>query len=190
VETNLEKYKNALDKLIEEGGLLFDAMKSECSPDEFEKQSKEIDGEYLDYKKIVPNFLMEYQSWYSEALMCVKQLLPDRIKDFTELYRSTIRRKEINLENYTVSDYLQGFTVKLGGQIIKKEYAAIPKFIQQWNILTSIKKRFESSLFDIKQLAQADLFDSELDAARELNEKGFTRLVEPGQLQESFWNAI
>jgi len=45
----------------------------------------------------------------------------------------------------------------------------------QIGILKSCEKRFESSLFDIKQLLQADIFDSELDAARELNKKGFLR---------------
>jgi len=35
--------------------------------------------------------------------------------------------------------------------------------------------RFESVLFDIKQLVQADLFDSEIDTARELLKKGFDR---------------
>ena len=49
--------------------------------------------------------------------------------------------------------------------------AAIPRFRQQLNIVSSVKKRFESSLFDIRQLVQADLFDSELDAAKELNKK-------------------
>ena len=59
-------------------------------------------------------------------------------------------------------------------KIVGKE-AAIPRFHQQLIILKSAKGRFESSLFDIKQLLQSDLFDSELEAAKELNNKGFTR---------------
>ena len=42
-------------------------------------------------------------------------------------------------------------------------------------ILKSVSKRFESSLFDIQNLVQADLFDSELDAAKELLKNKFTR---------------
>ena len=42
-------------------------------------------------------------------------------------------------------------------------------------ILESVKGRFESSLFDIRQLVQAYLFDSELDAAKELAKNKFTR---------------
>ena len=53
--------------------------------------------------------------------------------------------------------------------------AAIPHFRQQLSILKSVKARFESSLFDIRQLVQADLFDSELAAAKELAKHKFNR---------------
>ena len=53
--------------------------------------------------------------------------------------------------------------------------AAIPRFSQQLSLVKSIGERFRSSLFDIRQLAQADLFDSELDAAKELAKNKFTR---------------
>ena len=53
--------------------------------------------------------------------------------------------------------------------------AALPRFLQQLSIVMSIRERFRSSLFDIRQLAQADLFDSELDAAKELAKNKFTR---------------
>ena len=42
-------------------------------------------------------------------------------------------------------------------------------------ILKSAEKRIESSLFDIKQLVQADLFDSELGATTELLKNKFVR---------------
>lgn len=63
----------------------------------------------------------------------------------------------------------RGYETKVGPE------AAISQFEQQIAIVKSVKKRFESKLFDIKQLTQADVFDSELDSARELNKKGFTR---------------
>jgi hypothetical protein len=46
---------------------------------------------------------------------------------------------------------------------------------QQLAILKSVKARFDSSLFDIRALVQADLFDSELDAAEELVKHKFIR---------------
>ncbi len=53
--------------------------------------------------------------------------------------------------------------------------AAVPHFQQQLAILKSVRARFESSLFDIGQLVQADIFDSELDAAGELAKNKFAR---------------
>jgi hypothetical protein len=46
---------------------------------------------------------------------------------------------------------------------------------QQYLMVDGLKKRFESTLFDIRTLVQADLFDDELAAAEELNKKGFRR---------------
>ena len=54
---------------------------------------------------------------------------------------------------------------------------AIPHFRQQLAILKAVNARFESSLFDIRQLVQADLFDSELDTARELAKNKFSRVA-------------
>jgi hypothetical protein len=41
--------------------------------------------------------------------------------------------------------------------------------------MPTTRRRLESSLFDIRAIVQADLFDNELDAAEELNRKGFER---------------
>ena len=53
--------------------------------------------------------------------------------------------------------------------------SVLSKYEQQLNIVKSLKDRFESSLYDIKQLLQADLFDSEIAVAKELLKKGFVR---------------
>jgi len=53
--------------------------------------------------------------------------------------------------------------------------AAIPHFRQQLAIVKAAKSRFDSSLFEIRQLVQADLFDSELAAAEGLNKYKFAR---------------
>jgi len=46
---------------------------------------------------------------------------------------------------------------------------------QQLNILRSAQQRFKSSLFDIRQLVSADLYDSEIEAARPLVKSKFLR---------------
>lgn len=175
--SNLEKYKKDLDRLITDGDNLFHAIQFESHPTEFELQLKKVSKEkYGQFIKDLPSFRDKYQFWYSESLVVIKLLLPDRISDFIKLYEKPKTRKLIEYGNYVIEDYLQGLVVTSGfGDRKVGPEAAISQFQQQLNILKSVQKRFESSLFDIKQLVQADMFDSELEAAKELNKKGFTR---------------
>ena len=176
--TNLERYKNDLDKLISTGNELHIAMQMDCFPKEVKKQIKDQYGEKTN--KIlsdIPSFREEYQTWYSETQALIKQLLPDRLSDFIRYYEKPKGRKEISFESYRIEDYLQGLNITRAytqEKVVGPE-AAIPHFRQQLAILDSVKARFESSLFDIRQLVQADLFDSELEAAKELSKHKFTR---------------
>jgi len=166
-----------------EGELLLGAIQISVAPDEFSSQLKnafEDEEERDKFVEKIPSFTDTYQIWYSEALVLLNQLLPIRVSDFVKLYeRPKTSRKNITYENYVIEDALQGLVISTGSSSYKKiiadSKAAIPKFRQQLSILKSVERRFKSSLFDIKQLVQADLFDSELGAAKELAKKGFLR---------------
>ena len=177
--SNIDKYKEDLEKLIEQGRQLMLSMYAEFHPETLRRDLKNIgkdEKQITEYIKKLPSFTDEYQGWYSEALVLIKQLLPDRVTDFTEMYgKPEKERKTITSANYVIKDALDGLILTEGKHTIADRKDAIPLFRQQFNILKSAKKRFESSLFDIRQLVQADLFDSELGAARELNDKGFAR---------------
>ena len=120
-----------------------------------------------------------YQCWYTESFVVVKQLLPDRLAEFEQLYLGNGRRKEINISTYTIQDWLRGVraaTNRATGRKRFDDFAAMSMlFVNQLDILKSVQARFGSSLFDIRQMVQADLFDSDLDAARELEKQGFLR---------------
>jgi len=181
MSSNLEKYKNDLKELISKGEKLQNAMQAEFMPERFrealEKALKD-EKKVTKFLKELPSFTSDYQSWYSESLVLIKLLIPDRVDDFIDHYKKPkTKRKDITYENYVIEDALQGLHITRGWEKEKVvgTDAAIPHFSQQLNILKSAERRFESSLFDIKQLVQADLFDSELDSAKELNKKGFAR---------------
>jgi hypothetical protein len=53
--------------------------------------------------------------------------------------------------------------------------AGLARMEQQLHILKSAQQRFKSSLFEIRQLVAADLFDSEISTARELAKNKFLR---------------
>jgi len=175
---NIEKYKNDLNNLVSKWEILYDAIQYRFFPEQVENELKKIFPKEENIKKFIeklPIFEDEYQDWYSESLVLIKQLLPDRFDDFVSLFSKHKNRKEISHENYCIEDFLQWLTVTRWWTVIISWSTCIPKFRQQLNILKSIKKRFESSLFDIKQLVQADLFDSEVDIAEELCKKWFYR---------------
>ena len=172
----IDSYEKDLDTLLADGKQLLYAMIHECHPEEFastvEKSREDGATEFI---TTLPSFENEYQAWYSEAQTLVRQLIPDRLSDFIRYYEKPKSRKEITNSNYTIEDYLQGTRITLGSRTLVDRSAAIPRFRQQLSIVKSIRKRFRSSLFDIRQLAQADIFDSELDAARELARNKFNR---------------
>ena len=175
--SNIDLYKKNLEELISLGNDLSKAIQYECYPEEFEKHIKPIlKNKFADFIKKIPSFKQKYQYWYSESLVLLKQIMPDRVNDFIRYYEKPKNRKSIEYSNYVVEDYLQGLVVKTGlGDIKVGPNAAIAQFEQQLGILKSVERRFVSKLFDIRQLVQADLFDSELEVAKELNKKGFVR---------------
>jgi hypothetical protein len=179
--SNLDRFKKDLEALIGKGEQLLNAIQAETSPREFElvlkKQLGNQEKLVKEFLATLPSFTFDYQPWYSEAKVLIKQLLPDRLPDFVRNYEKPKARKDISSENYRIEDCLQGLHVTRG--LAKEKLvgpdAAIPLFVQQLSILKSVRARFESSLFDIRQLAMADLFDSELEAAGELAKNKFTR---------------
>ena len=176
--SNLTRYKKDLDALIAKGDQLHMSLQRDCFKEEFDIAAKKEYGKKVqEFFAGLPSFNSTYQAWYSEAKSLIKQLLPDRLSDFVRHYEKPKPRKDITFENYRIEDCLQGLVITRGyeKQKLVGPEGAIPHLRQQLAILSAVKARFESSLFDIKQLVQADLFDSELDAAKELLSQKFTR---------------
>ena len=119
--------------------------------------------------KYLIKFRKEYEIWYSESLSLIKLFYP-RTEDLKNIIKWW---KCLKLYNISAKrrNKIWGFD---NISVRQADYAG-SLFENQLGIVKAAKRRFKSSLFDIKQLVQADLFDSELDAATELNKKGFTR---------------
>jgi hypothetical protein len=171
MESNIDTMKKELEDLKARGHNLYLAMIDDVQglPDDFKKDLKE--------KKVkLPDFNRSYDSWYSEALVVIKQLLPDRLEDFIKQYKQE-KRKEIDFLTYGISDYLLGVRTTKGHQkeVVADKSAAVGKMEMQNSILSAVSKRFESKLFDIQEVLQSDIFDSELGSAKELSKKGFIR---------------
>ena len=164
--SNIDKFKEDFGKLLERGRNLQIDLFNKIRP----TKAVPLKGKSVD-------FLRNYQSWYSEASLVIEQLLPQRLAEFVALYEGPANRKKIDTVSYSISDYCVGIGSQTNqyGEKILDSGMAFMKFQSQVQILESVSQRFESSLFNIKQLAQADLFDSELDAAAELLKHKFVR---------------
>jgi hypothetical protein len=170
--SNLDKFKADLDRLMKKGLLLRLAMDLSCSSGKSKAELKRLPNEQSGMEITdLPSFDREYQRWYSEAIALVRQVLPDRLADFVGHYQSPKNRKRLNNENYRIEDYLQG----LEFMDIYTKGSAIPHFNQQLAIVQAAEARFESSLFDIRQMVQADILDSEIEAAEHLLKFNFVR---------------
>ncbi|MBO9552131.1 hypothetical protein [Pseudomonas sp.] len=178
-ETNLEKYRKDLDALVGEAQSVRNSLYNEVQPEEFlDWVLAEVGGDEKlaeEHIRQLKPFRVAYHHWYSEAVVVIKQLLPDRHADFVRLYERPKNRREITLDTYRIEDACQGIARPRPNAATIGKKTAISLITQQIAILESVKRRFESSLFDIKQLVQADLFDSELDTARGLLKAGFAR---------------
>lgn len=172
---NLKRYKEDYRKLKELGiALQYGFMYEYRKHPKCKNFYNELDDEKKEYaKKHI--FSTHYQAWYNESLRLIKQLLPERLDDFTSYYSPNKKRKSIDFSNYTISDSLLGITISRNFDKIVEPVDGYTFYLQQFSILSSLSACFESSLFNIKELLQADIFDSELDGARELHKNGFYR---------------
>ena len=148
MESKIDKYKLDIQQLINDGETIL-------------KKLHTLDD--------LVQLRQEFEIWYSESYALIKVVLPDRINDFSKMYYDDKTKNGL----MTYFQYIPSMFISWGDTTIIDQVKSV--LDSQIGILKSCEKRFESSLFDIKQLLQADIFDSELDAARELNKKGFLR---------------
>jgi hypothetical protein len=172
--TNLERYKQDLERLVALG----EKMQLDLSGRRLIETEKVKPDRKKFIEEIKGTFERKYQSWYTEATAVIRQLIPDRLTEFHELYKGDGKRKATTVQTYHIQDWLNGVRsdTSYTGDKYYDVFAIIAmRFRTQLSILQAVRTRFESSLHDIRQLVQADLFDSELDAARELLKSGFLR---------------
>lgn len=172
MESNLDKYRKEIQGLCKEGLYLKFGLRNEMHIRYMDSELEGISEEkVIDIKKAT--FKNKYQKWYNASLAAIKQLLPDRVADFISAYHLDVK-KEKDLTNYGIEDYILGITLI---NYSKESNCGIiqNKFNLQYQIVCSLSDRLDSTLFEIKQLIESDLFDSEIEAASMLAKNGFLR---------------
>lgn len=159
--SHFERYKERLQHLI--------------------KMGEELYQDLLKNKKKASLFYSKYQIWYTEAYEVIKNILPGRLEEFKKYYHIEKKDKELTPVNYTIQDWLIGLRAPLDNftpftlRKFDEINCVILKFYNQLAILSSARLKFESVIYNLQEIVRADLFDSELEAARELLKNGFLR---------------
>lgn len=158
--SNLDKYKSDLDSLIKRG----ETMELDLNIRHLEDKGELTEEDKKNFNKFKGAFEKNYQRWYTESAIVIKQILPDRIIEFENLYKGDGKRKDINSTTYNLQDWLNGIRAGINvykGKKYYDDFAIVSmRFHTQLEILKAVKARFESSLLEIRQIVQADLFDS------------------------------
>ena len=172
MESNLEKYRKEIRDLCADGYLLRCGLLNEMESPVTDKDLERFPDELVNKIKSA-TFKDKYQKWYNASLVVIKQLLPDRLSDFVGAYHQDVK-KEKTLSNYGIEDYMLGITLSQYSKEANNVFIR-RKFEIQYQIVSSLTDRLDSSLFEIKQMVEADMFDSEIDAATMLADNGFLR---------------
>ena len=159
--------------------------------EELVEHGRELVADIIDKNRPArsPRARSEYQHWYSKSLPIMRAIAPDRIDEFTELYRPNRRSGENpRIVNYGISDWLQGVLHPYEDS----DAIIYGKFRTQWQILGSVVARLDSALSDIQGTLRASLFDSEIEQAQELLDKDHVRAagVIAGVVLESHLSSV
>ena len=149
--------KEEITQLVKDGQKLYEALEVQTG--------KSRGSNDLNY------FLVHYEQWYTKSQAIVKQLTPDRLADFNLLY-SNPKRKQLDVGNYCISDALRTIshaTDRYG------PWTASLCVLRQVMMLRACISKFDSKVFDIQTILQADIFDSEIESAKHLHKNGFIR---------------
>ena len=149
---------------------------------------KEIEELVIEGKKMYKNFTSEivsnYQIWYSKAHHIVAYILPERIADFEKQYDCKKSTGDIN-------SYFSTFNT-LETVVDNTKEKAVTRFAFQIGILKSCIDMIDYRLRNIRNLVEAEMFDNQLDCAKNLLKKGYYRAAGAicGVVLESHFNSI
>jgi hypothetical protein len=116
-------------------------------------------------------FGTKYQNWYTRAIKIIETLANDRLEEFISYYKIDSKRKDINVFNYAIQDFVTGRGARrdmYGKDLWNKNAAVATKVYNQLQILQSLDTRIESVLSDVQGALLSELQDKELATAEDL----------------------
>ena len=163
-----EKIEKEIEDLAKQGiNLYFSVFK--IDPEglaELKKIKVDIDS--------LPNFEVDYEDWYTKSYRLVQNVAPYRLNDFVSLYKLE-NIKNPSSHNYRIANAILGQVWSQGSRIIAKPVNVAQKVKMQAEIVGSLKSLINDYFYNLEIELESNIFDSELDSAKELLKKKFLR---------------
>lgn len=144
-------------------------------------QDKYSDKDKEHYEEVISDFQNNifyldeaYNVFYAKACRIISVVLPERLQEFKSCY---IYDKKASQKGSfrAIADYFNNRTTELTSFEKSLEEHTYNLFIQQKNILLSTYEIIDSTLFEIENIMQFNLFINELDIAQDLLNKKYVR---------------
>ena len=158
---------------FDQGNTLSIALNVFCNRKRFEEQINQTMGEENGQRPSSSLYPTSVQTISLGALRRLCSGAPDHVQIGPPTSRPSTRspntRREITSDTYVISDALHGLRVSRYQEVVADASSAIPKLDQQIAILRAANRQIRKfSYFDyLGRSLAADLFDSEIEAARE-----------------------
>ena len=112
---------------------------------------------------------LDYESWYTKSLAVVQQVIPERVVDFKEAYKTDKLRGKNIQESFTISGYFIGqFDSVVDKLYFNIDQAYNARLAKQVAILSATSDAASSALRDIRTELHSELLDSDVESANEL----------------------
>ena len=128
----------------------------------------------------LPQLTIKYETWYTNALRVVQNLIPERLEDFVSAYKNN-RSGAIGYSTYTIQDYLLGIKVDRSSKADFNSALLFERLtLRQAGILNSALQTKPVSANTSENPFQEEFYERALDKAQKLFEMG--QLVPAGVL--------
>ncbi len=176
-----KKIKQELQTLIEEGRDIHYAATLEYDKDYLKKTGlNELEQVAKDALKKIIHPTRTYHSWYDKSYEMVRILFPRKLEEFEEFYTGTHNRdtsKALTHMTAGITHYLQGHSIILNDKLEGFFYNFNIGLNQQRDILIAIRDNFDNPLFNIEKDARHDVYKSEIDIAKDIQEQGHLKIA-------------
>ncbi len=144
----------------------------------YERVDEELKESYKKASEKIKHPRGHYHSWYAKAYKVVRIFAPERLEEFERFYTGdkTIKKiEDLNAITAGITHYLQGWIVTKDDGEVNFKNTFESGLREQFNIINAILKNLDDDLFNLESGIHYEIYQSEMDIARDLRKKKFYR---------------